>query len=224
MTDDELINHPTRAQINLSSTEIIEFDASVREEHIAEVEVTEHPVESGIAVTDHARPKPLEITIEGVITNTPLNRQQTLSTTGRGVRQVMTTVRGNQISELLDTSTLSDAVQGQPGRAENAYKKLCDLRDNPQIVVVVTALKTYQNMIMTSLRVPRDAETGDILRFEARFKEVRQVTNATTVVATKQEKAKPKVKKGSKPTDGFTPVDPGYGEFYMRARGYGSGF
>jgi hypothetical protein len=161
------------------------LDASVKEEHVCEVEVTDHPVEQGSAISDHARSKPEEITIEGVVSNTPLNHLQT--------RRAVTSE-----GYTWDTTASNNAVRGVPGNAEAAEIALRDLRG--KLVTIVTALRTYDNMTLVSLKIPRDQTTGDILRFEAKFRQIRIVTNATTVVATKVAKAKPQVKKGSQPT------------------------
>lgn len=162
----------------------LNLDASVKEEHGAELDVTEFPVEQGVAITDHARPKPRELTIEGVVSNTPINTTQTRSATTTAGTIVQTT---NQTVD----------VRGQPGYAEGAYQILLDLYTNPQLVTVVTQLETYTDMVMVSLKVPRDAQVGDVLKFTAKFRNVRLVTNSTTMVATKQPKAQKKASKGS---------------------------
>jgi hypothetical protein len=171
------------------------LDASVKEEHISEVDVTDHPVEQGAAVSDHARPKPEELTIEGVVSNTPLSNLQTSrATTFEGVS--------------FTSNAASQSVRGMPGNAESAYAQLRALRDKPILITVVTALRTYDNLIMTSLKVPRDKDTGDVLKFEAKFKQVRIVTNAVTVVATKKSKAKPAQNNGAQSGFNTTPVSP----------------
>lgn len=45
------------------------LDAVVEEQHTDELEITEHPVEQGAAVTDHAYLKPATITIKGGVTD-----------------------------------------------------------------------------------------------------------------------------------------------------------
>lgn len=47
-------------------------DAALREEHTFEADVTEHPVETGASITDHVRTKPPTISIEGIVSDTPL--------------------------------------------------------------------------------------------------------------------------------------------------------
>jgi hypothetical protein len=52
---------------------VLEFDCTPTENHEASVEITEHPVEVGVNMTDHAKPNQRVITLEGMITNTPIN-------------------------------------------------------------------------------------------------------------------------------------------------------
>ncbi len=160
------------------------LDAAVKEEHTSENDVTENPVERGSATTDHIRPKPEELTIEGVVSNTPLNSFQT----NRAVTYEGVTFTSNATTNI---------ARGMPGNAEAAYAKLLDLRNKGNLITVVTALRTYDNMAVLSVKVPRDKDTGDILKFEIKLKQVRIVTNAVTVVATKKPAAKPPQKLGT---------------------------
>jgi hypothetical protein len=52
----------------------LEFDAVISEEHASSAEATEHPVEEGIAITDHVKPNPARLSLQAVVTNTPLNQ------------------------------------------------------------------------------------------------------------------------------------------------------
>src|SRR4051812_43565615 len=47
-------------------------DVSISEKHSLSAAVTEHPVESGSNITDHVRPEPRVIQIEGLVTNHPV--------------------------------------------------------------------------------------------------------------------------------------------------------
>lgn len=47
------------------------FDATTSEDPSDAVTITDHPVEEGVNIVDHARPEPEHITLEGVITDTP---------------------------------------------------------------------------------------------------------------------------------------------------------
>ncbi|MCG8433494.1 MAG: hypothetical protein MJA83_05640 [Gammaproteobacteria bacterium] len=115
----------------------IEFDASVNEDHEAENDVTEFPVEEGADITDHIRPRPESITINGIVSNTPLT-----------------------------------LLPIEPRRAEEAYDKLKTIKDTGQLVSIVTSLRRYDNMAITSLSVVRNAQNGNVVNATVRLREV----------------------------------------------------
>lgn len=55
----------------------LRFDATIKEEHTQAAVVTQHPVERGIAVTDHIRPERLTLRAEVHISNTPVKASNT---------------------------------------------------------------------------------------------------------------------------------------------------
>jgi hypothetical protein len=181
-----LLVKKTRARIGS-----ITLDAAISEQHQAEVEVTDNPVEEGIAITDHVRPKPEVLTIEGIVTNTPLPADADAQADLQQVETVTPTGESLKIS-----SRSSYKV----GRAENAYQDLLTLKDSGKTVQVVTGLRTYDNMLMTSLSVPRDAKTGQAVRFTATFREIKIVRTQVVKVARKEKKTFPKTDNGKKPT------------------------
>lgn len=143
------------------------LDASFSETHSADIEVTEHPVESGVNITDHARPKPDKLKIEGFFSNDALP-----DSSAPLVEQSAQLGDGSSISYLSRSSTQAD-------RSGEAYAGLLAIRDAGKLITIVTALRTYENMLMTSLEVPRDPKSGQALRFSAQFTEVKLVTNET---------------------------------------------
>lgn len=64
-----------------------------------------------------------------------------------------------------------------PGRGVTAFQRLEAMADDPGLVSVSTEYKVYSNMALTSLRVPRSAQTGDGFQFTVNFKEIRIVSN-----------------------------------------------
>jgi hypothetical protein len=138
---------------------LLTLDAVEKETHHSSAEATDSPVEEGVAITDHVRPKPDEVMIEGWVTNTPIPPP--------------------------GSSSLF-----LPGLAENAYADLLDLKDNPRLVTVVTSLRTYEDVVLIDLQVPRDAKTGEALHFTAQFKQIRIITNETIIVTRSEPKTK----------------------------------
>lgn len=70
----------------------MQVDAFVREQHSLENTVTEYAVERGSNVSDHVRPNPIKLSLEGVISNAPNFEPLTHS---NGARWVSTDVRSN---------------------------------------------------------------------------------------------------------------------------------
>ena len=148
----------------------LELDASVSEGHDGEVEVTEHPVEVGANVSDHARIKPDTLTMEGVISATPFGKEASLDYIREG------------------------------------YEKLLELKDARELLTIVTVLRAYSDMMLVKLTVPRDANSGDALRFSATFKQVRLAEVQKTVTTVRKvPKAKGKTQTGKQVA---TPVPP----------------
>jgi len=165
----------------------IELDCTVSESHNGEVEVTEHPVEEGANITDHTRAKPVTLILEGIVSNTPLNNEQQ-------TRKVKSAE-----GFTFETTAAASVIAGQPGVAEAAFTKLQQLREKGVPITIITRFKTYTNMVMSSLVVPRNASTGECVRFTATFKNVVIVKNKTTTAAiSKEPKAKAKIAKGKK--------------------------
>src|SRR6266702_3660671 len=48
------------------------LDAAVNENHTVAADITRHQVEKGSDVTDHIRPLPRRLSVEGIVTNTPI--------------------------------------------------------------------------------------------------------------------------------------------------------
>ncbi len=150
----------------------VELDASISETHQSEVELTEHPVERGTNIVDHARPKPDALTMECLVTNTPMPTGPLVERTS--TRDGKTVAFQSYSGGSVDT------------RAGQAYKDLLDLKDAAQLITVVTGLRTYENMMIKSLSVPRDVKTSQSLRFSVSLLEVRVVSTKRAIIEQKK--------------------------------------
>lgn len=79
-----------------------------------------------------------------------------------------------------DILTLSGIVSDTPlnifsffTRSIDAFNRLVDLHERRVPVTVVTGLKVYQNMVMTTLDVPRNINTGQSLTFNIVLQNIR---------------------------------------------------
>ncbi len=131
---------------------VIEFDASISEIHSDEVEITDHPVEVGSDVSDHIRKLPVTLELNGVVTNNPL------------VFLASFFAKSPKKNDLLPTQD----------RVGAAYDELRRIQDNGEQVDVATSLRDYTNMVIQSLSISRDANTGNILDATITLREIIQ--------------------------------------------------
>jgi hypothetical protein len=149
--------------------------------------VTEHPVESGANITDHIRPDPVQLSITGIVSDTPI-----------GSRQVQRSIEVGGASVQV---TQQEPPSSATGFGRAAWAKLDAIRVTAKPVKVVTRDKTYESMALVSLSVPKEAKTGGALYFTAQFKQVRIVFNRSTkVVVAKAPKSHKKQDTGKQPT------------------------
>lgn len=175
-----------RTQVEVDT---IQVDATVTERHQSKAEITRSPVESGAKITDHIRPEPDMLTLEGIVTNTPL------PTTADPL---------NHFTQTTAAGTVQWDSRGtfKPTRAGQAYQDMLALFQG-RTFNIVTQLRTYENMALESLEVPRDAQSGQALRFTATFVQIQQIASLKTInvdaVGRPTTKLGPKV---SGPTEG----------------------
>lgn len=155
------------------------IDVTLSEDHSFEAEATQYPVESGADVTDNVRVKPIVVTLEGVVSDSPFGEV-------RDIRES----DGNFVPE----------GEGGDGTkpSEDALERLIQIRDNREPVTIETSLKTFESMVMTSLSVPRESGEPEQLRFTATFQQVLIITNNRTLVRVAVPIAAKKVDKGPK--------------------------
>lgn len=175
------------------------LDCVLSESHKYEMEVTSHNVEEGSDITDHAREKPREVTITGLVSETPVTlgqKRRLLESKGASIETGVSSVfRGGGVSFATTSSVPSQ--RGSLQYVEAALAKLDNLFKAKQLVSLVTSIRKYDNMMITSLTIPRDPKTGEALNFTAVFRAIRFASLRTTQAQTnKVASSNKKVDKG----------------------------
>lgn len=165
MAQVNVIARPGKVQ---TSDIVITMHAVARETHEFANTVTDHPVEEGYNITDHSRPEPERVTMECIISNTPVSRSQQAQA-----------VRAGQYT-LNTTSEEAGAIGDTNGYALGQWRELKKLRDAGAIVKVVTTIEDYTSMAITNISVPREAKNYDAIQFTIQFKKIRIVKNKLT--------------------------------------------
>jgi hypothetical protein len=151
----------------------LEVDATIKQDHTAEAEVTEHPVEQGADPSDHIRRRADTLSLDCVISSTPLGP---------------------------NTNDGLAVAEGLAPRVVDAYAYLRRAMDDGRLLTITTTLRVYQNMVLLSLRPSRDSKTGDALTFQAQFKQVRIVNNLRIEKPTTDLRVKGKTDLRKQPT------------------------
>ena len=149
-------------------------DATVEETHTDELEITEHPIDQGASITDHAFMRPREVVIKFGFSNS----------TGTG---------GAYSNAGLPT--LPSVLAGSGARQiDEIYQQLLGMQATRQLLNVYTARRKYANMLIKSLRVSTNKETENVLMVEALFRQVILVsTQVVTVPAAAANQPQKKV-------------------------------
>lgn len=144
------------------------FDATTSESHQHTAEVTNHPVENGVDITDHIQLKPFKLTLTGIVTNTPL----------------------------------APGINSSATRIRELYDDLINLFESKQLLSVVTGLRRYTNMVITSVTVPRQAPNRQHIIPSVSMVQINTVEQAFVALESLgiPKKAKPKVDKTAEKT------------------------
>lgn len=145
----------------------IEIQATLEEIHNSTVQITEHPVELGAEITDHAFKKPDEVVLRCAWSNS--SHQALLGTVQR-----------------LFSGELSGADY-----VSDVYSQLRELQEARTPFEIVTTTRRYQNMLITALQVTRDQKTGNALVCTATCREVIIVQTKATTLPPRQDQASP---------------------------------
>lgn len=153
---------------------VLQFDCVTSETHEGISELTEHAVETGAPISDHKREKPRRLTIEALVTNTPL-----AAPPPSGYDD------GTRVTAEVQAEGEDAAGEGQQARAQvvvfsapfdrmgDVFETLDRLRRDAVFVTITTRVRTYESVQIVSVTAPREAEDGDSLRFGIECQEVR---------------------------------------------------
>lgn len=156
------------------------MDLAMSEGHSFPGEATKYPVEEGADNSDHIRDLPDEITLECIVSDSPIGAVASDPT-----RQTEPGPNG-----LLD--------QNAPLPSAAAYEKLRQIKARRQPVPIETSLGTFPSMALIDLDVPKDAAKSNGLFFTAKFQKFTFATNKRTKLRVRSNmagaggKAKPK--------------------------------
>lgn len=181
----------------------IEFDAIVREQHTLSAQATEHAIEgTGQARTDHVLQRPDVIVLECVASNTPVHAPETQD---NGTREIQVTGDVAAVADEQKRSSLFGLLNGAPGgdialrsafgarvttkgfdppfnRRQDVWTELRRMKEAGEIIMVVTSLEVYFDMVIEEISAEATASNGNSLECTITLKRV-LLTQSDTVKA-----------------------------------------
>jgi len=141
------------------------FAAVVREDGTDEFEITQHPVQEGAKVSDHAYRKPAILTMDIVDLAGKFPRASSLL---QSVKNIFSMVPG--------------AIPPEIPTLQRKYELLLMLQNLRAPLKVVTGKRIYKNMLIQSLSVSTDKNTEHCLAIKIKLQEVIIVVVAATTL------------------------------------------
>lgn len=214
----------------------VKFDVVESEKHTFTAQITEHPVESGSNIGDHVRHDLDMITLEILISNSPITNEsltwqqerasgfvgpQALPYPPTDPKPFFPTpgaifgAIGSGIADLLGFGYqrhVNANVLNFPGDAASkdvVFSELRRLKLNAIPVEIITGLDVYEDMLLIGLDVPRTPKEGDAVRMTLNFKNIRKVQSklVTAPAASIPSAAKP-LSKGKQDTTPYPDTAP----------------
>lgn len=136
-------------------------DVIVSEYHADEVTVTQHPVDTGAAVSDHAIVQPAQVVVSF----------------------------GWSDSSRLINSALDGSILKGMQTAQDVYNKLLELKDARELLSVSTGKRQYENVLLTKVATTTTVDTESSAVIELTFQQVFLATAKTVSLAAVQQKS-----------------------------------
>lgn len=137
-------------------------DSTLSLSHSMKNTVTSYPIESGLQLIDNIFRENKKITLNGVITDNPIDLQQSILTSAV---TAFTSFLPNIVS-----ASLASLTNNSQNRTLDAFLILEQIFDNGEIISLQTGFKLYQNLVITDLSI--DENVRDELNFTITLEQI----------------------------------------------------
>lgn len=172
-----LASFQVKAQRNIGP---LKAQVTIEETHTDELVITDHPIEQGAVITDHAFKRPAEVTIKCMWSNSPSRAGFIDGLVGA----VTGTIDG--VSSILSGSGVD--------QIRDIYRQLVDLQESRQRFTLNTGKREYKDMLIRSLSQETTKDTENALMITVVCRQLILVTTqVVTVTAPPEAQANPGV-------------------------------
>ena len=136
--------------------------ATIEEHHTDNLEITEHPIQLGSNISDHAFMHPSEITIKMGFSNSPSNSGMINAALGAAAASFPVVNAIGNIAEI--GANVQSAITGaNPDQVNAIYASLLALQSNRVLVSIFSGRRVYHNMLIRALNVLNDNKSENAL-------------------------------------------------------------
>ena len=192
----------------------IAAQAVIEERHIDELEITDHPVQQGAMITDHAFKRPAEVTLHLGWSNSPTPTGGLLNAaiaTGASLNSTVSSI-ANVMGIANGVMGLQSALSGSAiSQINHIYDLLLELQSKRGLFDIYTGKRHYTNMVCKTLTTESDFKSAHSLPITMVCKQVILV-NTQTVSLPKSSQLNPwntasLANKGTQPTTAVSSLE-----------------
>lgn len=154
-----------------------EMQVVLEEVHSDDLEITDHPVEQGAIISDHAYKRPAEVRIMGGWSDSPVIPdvfRAVAAVPGATVEGVQSLIKGNNV-----------------GQGRDIYAKILKLQSERTPFDVYTGKRTYTDMLIKSVNMTTDKDTEHSLLLTVTLRQVIIVNTQLVTLAPAENQTLP---------------------------------
>jgi len=165
---------------NSSLVTTIIKQVTIEEVHSDEMEITEHPVEQGSTISDHAYARPSEVIITAAWSDSPNNSGPLNQLLGAAANTSPLLQKVIGAAELVG-GIVTALSSGSP-TSVTVYNNILTLYNNRRIFDIYTGKRVYKNMLIKSLATTTDAKTENSLILRMTCRQILMAQTQTVTV------------------------------------------
>jgi hypothetical protein len=161
---------------------LLSIDCTPVEDFGFEAQATLHDIEEGAQVSDHIIKKGRTLSIEGIISDAPINLTGTLAGNAAGL---IGGALGGTAGALATAGTVvmaNLALAGSAKPSKAALDIFDEIYQSGAVLTIIGGLTTHTNMVMEQFKAIRTARTGGGLAFKASFRQITIVAGKSVEV------------------------------------------
>jgi hypothetical protein len=182
----------------------IQVDTTLEESYEDALEITEHPVEAGAAITDHSFKRPMELVLTCGWSDSSSSGLIGLAS---GLIATQSPIAASILGAASAVSAAVSSLLSNPGAGSSGsftggamaasdyvagiYSNLLHLQESHKTISVTSGLRFYDSMLIQSLRVRRDQRTQYALNVQAVLRQIIIVSTQTATLAPQSNQANP---------------------------------